>query len=50
MRSVTGAVLSLGAAGTRRTEQPHNGCFLPSNLASRDAAAHPGFCFAFFSP
>ena len=29
MRSVTGAVLSVGAAGTRRTEQPHNGCFLP---------------------
>ena len=50
MRSVTDAVLSVGTTGARRTGGRTLALFLPSNLASKDAAARHAFCFAFFSP
>ena len=50
MRSVTDAVLSVGTAGTRWMGGRTTALFLPSNLASEDAAAHHAFCFAFFFP
>lgn len=49
MQSVTDAVLSVGTAERSGRWSCTMARFLPSNLASRDEAAHHVFCFAFFS-